>query len=73
MDENELQKRLFKFAVDVLKLLRRLTGGIDLKRARRARRKEKVERRKWSKYDVLWKRMNYRNGYLNLILSLKVE
>jgi len=31
MDENELQKRLFKFAVDVLKLLRRLTGGIDLK------------------------------------------
>ena len=73
MDENELQKRLFKFAVDVLKLLRRLTGGIDLKRAQGARRKEKVERRKWSKYDVLWKRMNYRNGYLNLILSLKVE
>jgi four helix bundle protein len=31
MDENELQKRLFKFAVDDLKLLRRLTGGIDLK------------------------------------------
>jgi four helix bundle protein len=31
MDENELQKRLFKFAVDVLKLLRRLTGGVDLK------------------------------------------
>jgi|ERR1035437_4574386 four helix bundle protein len=31
MDDNELQKRLFKFAVDVLKLLRRLTGGIDLK------------------------------------------
>ena len=31
MDENELQKRLFKFAVDVLKLLRRLQGGIDLK------------------------------------------
>jgi four helix bundle protein len=31
MDENELQKRLFRFAVDVLKLLRRLTGGIDLK------------------------------------------
>ena len=31
MDENELQKRLFKFAVDVLKILRRLTGGIDLK------------------------------------------
>ena len=31
MDENELQKRLFKFAIDVLKLLRRLTGGIDLK------------------------------------------
>jgi len=31
MDENDLQKRLFKFAVDVLKLLRRLKGGIDLK------------------------------------------
>lgn len=31
MDENELQKRLFKFAVDVLKLLRKLKGGIELK------------------------------------------
>jgi four helix bundle protein len=31
MDENELQKRLFRFAVDVLKLLRGLQGGTDLK------------------------------------------
>ena len=31
MDEIELQKRLFRFAVDVLKLLRKLSGGIDLK------------------------------------------
>jgi four helix bundle protein len=31
MDENELQKRLFKFAVDVIKLLRSLEGGNDLK------------------------------------------
>ena len=31
MDENELQKRLFKFAVDVIKLLRSLKGGNDLK------------------------------------------
>jgi four helix bundle protein len=31
MDENELQKRLFKFAVDVIKLLRSLEGGSDLK------------------------------------------
>ena len=31
MNENELQSRLFRFAIDVLKLLRRLTGGIDLK------------------------------------------
>ena len=33
MDENDLQKRLFKFAVDVLKLLRRLKGGYQLGRA----------------------------------------
>jgi four helix bundle protein len=31
MDENELQKRLFKFAVDVIKLLRSINGGNDLK------------------------------------------
>jgi len=31
MDENELQKRLFKFAVDVIKLLRSLNGGNDIK------------------------------------------
>ena len=31
MDENELSKRLFKFAVDVIKLIRSLKGGIDLK------------------------------------------
>jgi four helix bundle protein len=31
MEENDLQKRLFKFAVDVLKLLRKLKGGVDLK------------------------------------------
>lgn len=31
MDENELSKRLFKFAVDVIKMLRTLKGGYDLK------------------------------------------
>jgi len=31
MDENDLQKRLFKFAVDVIKMLRTLKGGNDLK------------------------------------------
>jgi four helix bundle protein len=31
MDENELQKRLFKFAIEVIKLLRALKGGNDLK------------------------------------------
>jgi four helix bundle protein len=31
MDENELQKRLFNFAADVIKLLRSLNGGNDLK------------------------------------------
>ncbi len=31
MDENELTKRLFKFAVDVIKMLRSLKGGVDLK------------------------------------------
>lgn len=31
MKENELQERLFRFAVDVLKMLRRLKGGIDIK------------------------------------------
>lgn len=31
MEENDLQKRLFKFAVDVIKLLRTLHGGNDLK------------------------------------------
>jgi four helix bundle protein len=31
MDENDLQKQLFNFAVDVLKMLRRLKGGIELK------------------------------------------
>ena len=31
MDENELQKRLFKFAVEVIKLLRSLNGGNDLR------------------------------------------
>jgi len=31
MDENELSKRLFKFAVDVIKVLRTLKGGNDLK------------------------------------------
>ena len=31
MDENELQKRLFTFAVDVIKMLRAIRGGNDLK------------------------------------------
>ena len=31
MDENELTKRLFKFAVDVIKMLRSLKGVVDLK------------------------------------------
>ncbi|MCJ7448909.1 MAG: four helix bundle protein [Bacteroidales bacterium] len=31
MDENDLSKRLFKFAVDVIKLLRSLKGGSELK------------------------------------------
>lgn len=31
MSENELQGRLFRFAVDVIKLLRSLRGGNDLK------------------------------------------
>ena len=31
MDKNELQDRLFKFAVDVIKMLRTLKGGNDLK------------------------------------------
>jgi four helix bundle protein len=31
MDENDLSKRLFKFAVDVIKMLRSLEGGNDLK------------------------------------------
>jgi four helix bundle protein len=31
MDENDLSKRLFKFAVDVIKMLRTLEGGNDLK------------------------------------------
>lgn len=31
MDENELQKRLFRFAVDVIKVLRSLKSGNDLK------------------------------------------
>lgn len=31
MDENELTRRLFKFAVDVIKMLRSLKGGVDLK------------------------------------------
>ena len=31
MDDNELSKRLFKFSVDVIKLLRSLNGGNDLK------------------------------------------
>lgn len=30
MEENDLQKRLFRFAVDVLKMLRSLKGGNDL-------------------------------------------
>ena len=30
MEGNDLQERLFKFAVDVLKLLRSLKGGTDL-------------------------------------------
>ena len=30
MEENDLQKRLFRFAVDVIKMLRTLTGGNDL-------------------------------------------
>jgi four helix bundle protein len=31
MGENELQERLFRFAVDVIKMLRSLEGGNDLK------------------------------------------
>jgi len=31
MKKNELQERLFRFAVDVLKMLRKIKGGIDLK------------------------------------------
>lgn len=31
MGENELQERLFKFAVDVIKMLRSLKGGNDLR------------------------------------------
>jgi len=31
MEENELQKRLFRFAVDVIKLLRSLKGGDDIR------------------------------------------
>ena len=31
MDENELSKRLFNFSVDVIKMLRLLKGGNDLK------------------------------------------
>jgi four helix bundle protein len=31
MDENDLSKRLFKFAVDVIKMLRSLKGGNDIK------------------------------------------
>jgi four helix bundle protein len=31
MDENELSKRLFKFAVDVIKMLRTFNGAVDLK------------------------------------------
>jgi four helix bundle protein len=31
MGENELQERLFRFAVDVIKMLRTLVGGYDLK------------------------------------------
>jgi four helix bundle protein len=31
MEENDLQKRLFKFAVDILKMLRTLKGGNDLR------------------------------------------
>lgn len=30
MEENDLQKRLFRFAVDVIKMLRTLKGGNDL-------------------------------------------
>ena len=31
MDKNELQDRLFKFAVDVIKMLRSLKGGNEIK------------------------------------------
>ena len=31
MDDNELSKRLFRFAVDVIKMLRSLKGGSDLR------------------------------------------
>jgi four helix bundle protein len=31
MDENDLFKRLFRFAVDVIKMLRSLNGGGDIK------------------------------------------
>jgi four helix bundle protein len=31
LEENDLQKRLFRFAVDVIKILRTLKGGNDLR------------------------------------------
>jgi len=31
MDENDLSKRLFKFAIDVIKMLRSLKGSIDIR------------------------------------------
>ena len=31
MDENDLSRRLFKFAVDVIKMLRSLKGGNDIR------------------------------------------
>ena len=31
MDENDLSRRLFKFAVDVIKMLRTLKGGNEIK------------------------------------------
>ena len=31
MDENELSKRLFKFAVDIIKMLRTIKGGDDVR------------------------------------------
>lgn len=30
MDENDLQERLFRFAIDVIKMLRELKGGSEL-------------------------------------------